>query len=78
MELRKACPQDLSPSNSLGSAGGRGCPNGMAGIFGSTFFGEFLCSSMSPSRCLNLVINSSSCFLVSSSLIFESARACSC
>ena len=77
MELRKDCPQDLSLSNSVGNAGGGGHPNRMAGISGSTFFWEFLCSSMSPSSCLNPCIKRSSCFLVSSSLAFESERACS-
>ena len=72
-ELRKACPLDLSPSNSVGNAGGGGCPARMVGIS----VGTFLCSDIILSSHLNPIINSFNCFLVSSSLSFESARACS-
>ena len=71
--MRKACPRDLSPSNSVGSAGGGGRPDGMDRVGVGTFFGSDIISS----RCLNLIINMSSCLFVSSSLACESARACS-
>ena len=72
-ELRKACPLDLSPSNSVGNEGGGGCPAGMVGMS----VGTFLCSNTIFSSHLNPIINSSNCLLVSSSLSCESARACS-
>ena len=72
-ELRKACPLDLSPSNSVGNEGSGGHPAGMVG----TSVGTFLCSDTIFSSCLNLIIRSFNCLLVSSSLSCESARACS-
>ena len=59
--------------NSVGNAGGGGCPAGMVGMS----VGTFLCSDTILSSHLNPIINSSNCFLVSSSLSCESARACS-
>ena len=53
--------------------GGGGCLAGMVGMSAGTFF----CSDTIPSSHLNPIINSSNCFLVSSSLSCESARACS-
>ena len=67
------CPLDLSPSNSVGNAGGGGRPAGMVG----TSVGAFLCSDIIFSSHLNLIISSFNCLLVSSSLSCESARACS-
>ena len=72
-ELRKACPLDLSPSNSVGNEGGGGHPAGMV----RTSVGTFLCSDTIFSSRLNPVISSFNCLLVSSSLSCESARACS-
>ena len=72
-ELRKACPLDLSPSNSVGNEGGGGRPAGMVG----TSVGTFLCSDTIFSSCLNPIISLFNCLLVSSSLSCESARACS-
>ena len=73
MELRKACPLDLSLSNSVGNVGGGGRPAGMVRMSVGTFF----CYDTIPSSHLNLIINSSNYFLVSSSLSCELARACS-
>ena len=75
--MRKACPPDLSPSNSVGSAGGGGHPAGTAGVNVDTFFRGFFSSSIIPSRCLNLIIKLSNCLLVVSSLACDSARASS-
>ena len=72
-ELRKTCPLDISPSNSVGNVGGGGRPAGMVGIS----VGIFFCSNTILSSCLNPIINWSNCFLVSPSLSCESARACS-
>ena len=73
MELRKACPLDLSLSNSVGNAGGGGHPARMVGMS----VGTFLCSDTIFSSCLNPIISSFNCLLVSSSLSCELARACS-
>ena len=77
MEVRKACPQDRSPSNSVGKAGGGGHPAGTTRVIVDTFFGKSFSSDIIPSRCLNPIINTSNCFCVSLSLACESARACS-
>ena len=77
MEVRKPCPQDRSPSNSVGKAGGGGRPAGTTGVIVDTFFGRTFSSDIIPSRYLNPVINISNCFCVSLSLACELARACS-
>ena len=77
MELRKACPPDLSLSNSIGRAGGRGHAVGAVGMIVVTFFWGFFSSSIDSSKFLNPIISIFSCCLVSSSLACGSARACS-
>ena len=72
--IKKACPLDLSPLNSVGNAGGGGRPAGMVGMSVGTFF----CSDTILSSCLNLIINLSNCFLVSSSLSCELASVRGC
>ena len=59
-ELRKACPLDLSPSNSVGNEGGGGRPARMVG----TSVGTFLCSDMIFSSHLNPIISLFNCPLV--------------
>ena len=68
-ELRKACPLDLSLSNSVGNAGGGG--DGWDECWYISLFQYYF------SGCLNPIISSFNCLLVSSSLSCESARACS-
>ena len=75
--MRKACPRDLSPSNSVGSAGGGGRPAGTTGVIVDTRFGKSFSSDIIPSMCLNPIISMSNCFCVSLSLACELARACS-
>ena len=59
-ELRKACPLDLSLSNSVGNEGGGGHPARMVGMS----VGTFLCSDTIFSSHLNPITSLFNCLLV--------------